>query len=367
MNVQFAEHSGLHGQRIGVATLAAEQSLNALSLPMIEVLHARLGTWADDPEIACVVLRGAGEKAFCAGGDVRQLVEACRQHPGEVPPLAARFFADEYRLDYRLHTYPKPLLCWGHGYVMGGGMGLLQGAAVRIVTPGSRLSMPEISIGLYPDVGAGWFLPRLPGRFGLFLALSGAQLNAHDALQLGLADRVLLDSQQDALLAGLMQLNWQRQPERQLLSLLKALELEAIPRLPEPQWLPLRARLDALLDVADLPAAWQALSSLRDDADPLLSRAGQTLSGGCPLTAHLIWEQLHRARHLSLAEVFRLEYTLSLNCCRHPEFAEGVRARLIDRDNHPQWHWPEVDQVPASVVAAHFQPTWEGAHPLADL
>ena len=165
MNVQFAEHSGLHGQRIGVATLAAEQSLNALSLPMIEALHARLGAWADDPEIACVVLRGAGKKAFCAGGDVRQLVEACRQYPGEVPPLAARFFADEYRLDYRLHTYPKPLLCWGHGYVMGGGIGLLQGAAVRIVTPGSRLSMPEISIGLYPDVGAGWFLPRLPGRF----------------------------------------------------------------------------------------------------------------------------------------------------------------------------------------------------------
>jgi enoyl-CoA hydratase/carnithine racemase len=128
--------------------------------------------------------------------------------------------------------------------------------------------MPEISIGLYPDVGAGWFLSRLPGRFGLFLALSGAPINANDALQLGLADRVLLDSQQDALLAGLTQLNWQRQPERQLLSLLKALEQEARRQLPEPQWLPLRARLDALLDVGDLPAAWQAVSSLREEPDP---------------------------------------------------------------------------------------------------
>lgn len=367
MNVHFDEQPGLHGQRIGVATLAAPQSLNALSLPMIEALQARLSAWAADPDIACVLLRGAGDKAFCAGGDVRQLVDACRQHPGEVPPLAARFFADEYRLDYRLHTYPKPLLCWGHGYVMGGGMGLLQSAAVRIVTPSSRLCMPEISIGLYPDVGASWFLSRLPGRFGLFLALGGAQLNAHDALQLDLADRVLLDAQQDALLAGLMQLNWQRQPERQLLSLLKALEQEAHDQLPDAQWLPLRPRLDTLLDVADLPAAWQAMGSLRDDSHPLLSRAGQTLLDGCPLTAHLIWEQLRRARQLSLAEVFRLEYTLSLNCCRHPEFAEGVRARLIDRDNTPRWHWPDVEQVPDSVIAAHFQPTWEGPHPLADL
>lgn len=367
MTVLFEERPGLQGLRIGVATLAAPQNLNALSLPMIETLQAQLDTWAAEPDIACVLLRGEGEKAFCAGGDVRQLVEACRRHPGEVPPLASRFFADEYRLDYSLYAYPKPLLCWGHGYVMGGGMGLLQGAGIRIVTPSSRLCMPEISIGLFPDVGGSWFLSRLPGRLGLFLALGGAQINTHDALLLGLADRVLLEDQQEALLTGLAQLNWERQPERQLLSLLKALELEARARLPAPQWLPLRPRIDGLLDVADLRAAWQAMSELRADPDSLLSRAGRTLHDGCPLTAHLIWEQLRRARHLSLAEALRMEYTLSLNCCRHPEFAEGVRARLIDRDNRPRWHWPDIDQVPASVIEAHFQPTWEGPHPLANL
>lgn len=367
MNVHFDEHSGLGGQRIAVATLAAPQTLNALSLPMIEALHAHLAAWAADPDVACVLLRGAGDKAFCVGGDVRQLVEACRQHPGKVPPLAARFFADEYRLDYLLHTYPKPLLCWGHGYVMGGGMGLFQGAGIRIVTPGSTLCMPEISIGLFPDVGAGWFLSRLPTRYGLLLSLGGVRLNAQDALQLGLADRMLLDTQQDTLLEGLIQLNWQRQPARQLLSLLKALELEARSSLPAAQWVPLPYHVNALLDVADLPAAWHALSSLRDDPDPLLRRAGQTLHDGCPLTAHLIWHQLQRARQLSLADVFRMEYTVSLNCCRHPEFAEGVRARLLDRDNQPNWRWPDVEQVPDSVIAAHFQPTWEGPHPLADL
>ena len=367
MHVQFAEHPGLHGYRIGIASLDAEPSLNALDLPMIEALHARLQAWAHEPAIACVLLRGQGAKAFCAGGDVRQLIDACRAQPGEVPALAMRFFADEYRLDYCLHSYPKPLLCWGHGYVMGGGLGLLQGAAVRIVTPGSRLSMPEIAIGLYPDVGASWFLSRLPGKLGLFLGLTGAQLNARDALDLGLADRFLRDEQQDELLAGLLQLNWQWQPAQQLLSLLKALEQETSALLPPAQWLPRRARIDALLDVADLPAAWQALVALRSDADPLLARAGQNLADGCPLSAHLLWAQLERARRLSLAEALRMEYAMSLNCCRHPEFAEGVRARLIDKDNAPRWRWPEVEQVPDAVIDAHFQPTWEGPHPLAGL
>jgi hypothetical protein len=109
------------------------------------------------------------------------------------------------------------------------------------------------------------------------------------------------------------------------------------------------------------------LSLLSEHADPLFSRAGKTLSEGCPLTAHLVWEQIQRARHLSLAQVFQMEYTLSLNCCRHPEFSEGVRARLIDKDQAPHWHWPDINAVPAAVVQAHFDKAWEGRHPLADL
>jgi enoyl-CoA hydratase/carnithine racemase len=367
MNLQFEERPSLHGYRIGIASLDAEKSLNALSLPMIEALDARLKAWAIDPEIACVLLRGNGPKAFCAGGDVVQLVQQCREHPGEVPPLARRFFADEYRLDHRIHTYPKPLICWAHGHVLGGGMGLMQGAAIRIVTPSSRLGMPEINIGLYPDVGGSWFLARLPGRLGLFLGLSAASINARDALDLNLADRFLRDEQQDALIEGLVQLNWQEHAAQQLHSLLRALESEARGELPQAQWLPRRERIDALLDVADLPAAVQAIAGLHGDADLLLARAAKTLAGGCPLTAHLVWEQIRRARHLSLAEVLRMEYAMSLNCCRHPEFPEGVRARLIDKDQTPRWHWPDVAAIPPAVIEAHFAPAWDGAHPLADL
>ncbi|MDO9320097.1 MAG: enoyl-CoA hydratase/isomerase family protein [Pseudomonas sp.] len=367
MNVIFAELHGQHGARIGVATLDATASLNALTLPMIEALSAKLSTWATDPSIVCVVLRGQGPKAFCAGGDVLDLVKACREQPGQVPDLARRFFADEYRLDYLIHNYPKPLLCWAHGYVMGGGMGLMQGAGVRIVTPSSRLAMPEISIGLYPDVGGSWFLARLPGKLGLFLGLTGAHINGRDALDLDLADRLLLDGQQDELIAGLQQLNWQEQPQLQLNSLLKALEQQAMTQQPAAQWLPRRAQLDALLDLSDLPSAWHAVSSLADSPDPLLVRAARSMLGGCPLTAHLVWEQIRRAKYLSLAQVFRMEYAISLNCCRHPEFAEGVRARLIDKNQTPHWHWPDVARISPAEIAAHFQPAWEGEHPLADL
>lgn len=367
MNLHVEALTGSDGARIAIATLDAEKTLNALSLPMIQQLSEHLDAWAKDPQVVCVLLRGNGTKAFCAGGEVRSLAQACLDHPGEVPALAGHFFAAEYRLDYRLHTYPKPVICWGHGYVLGGGMGLLQGAGIRIVTPSSRLAMPEISIGLYPDVGASWFLSRMPGKLGLFLGLTGAHMNGRDALDLGLADRFLLDEQQEALIEGLLQLNWQEQTPRQLNSLLKALQQEAVEQMPAAQWLPRRQQIDGWLDVSDVACAWRAISQLHSHSDALYSRAAKTLAEGCPLTAHLVWEQIRRARLLSLAEVFQMEYTLSLNCCRHPEFAEGVRARLIDKDQQPHWHWADINQVPEAVVEAHFHKAWEGRHPLADL
>lgn len=366
MNVTFEERPSLHGYLIGIASLDAPASLNALSLPMIDALADRLQAWAQDSRVACVVLRGNGSKAFCAGGDVVQLARRCLAAPGETPDLAQRFFADEYRLDHLLHSYAKPLICWAHGHVLGGGMGLLQGAGIRIVTPSSRLAMPEVNIGLFPDVGASHFLSRLPGKLGLFFGLTASAMNARDALDLDLADRFMLDSQQDALLDGLVHMNWRDQAQLQLHSLLKALEQQARSELPAAQWLPRRERIDALLDQANLPLSWKALASLAHDPDELLAKAAKTMLGGCPLTGHLVWEQIRRARHLSLAEVFRMEYGMSITCCRHPEFAEGVRARLIDKDHAPRWHWPDVAAVPAGVVAAHFTAP-AGEHPLAGL
>lgn len=367
MNVVFEERPTTFGARLGIATLDSPRNLNALSLPMVEALDERLRAWQDDPSIVCVLLRGNGDKGFCAGGDVRQLIELQRQQPGEIHTQARLFFAAEYRLDHLIHRYRKPLICWGHGHVMGGGMGLMQGAGIRIVTPNSRLSMPEIHIGLYPDAGGTWFLGRMPRPLGLFFGLSASQINAADALAFDLADRLLLPQQQSALIEGLLQLDWQHQPQRQLHSLLQALAAEAHEQLPARQWQAHLPRLHTLLDVPDLPSAWQAITSLAQESDPLLAGAAHALLGGCPLTAWLVWEQLRRSEHLSLAETFRMEYAISLNCCRYPEFSEGVRARLIDKDQAPNWHWKRIEDIPEAMVAAHFEPTWDGAHPLADL
>lgn len=367
MNVIFEELPGMHGYRVGIATLDSPKNLNALSLAMVEALDARLRSWQADPQIACVLLRGSGDKGFCAGGDVRRLIELQLQQPGEIHEQARQFFAAEYRLDHLVHTFEKPLICWANGHVMGGGMGLMQGAGIRIVTESSRLSMPEIHIGLYPDAGGSWFLGHMAKPLGLFFGLTASQMNAADALDLGLADRFLLHSQQEDLIEGLLQLNWAVQPQRQLHSLLLALSASASEQLPQPQWQPLLERIGSLLDVADLPSAWHALAALQQDQQPLLAAAGTALAKGCPLTAWLVWEQLQRSRHLSLADTLRMEYAISLNCCRYPDFSEGVRARLIDKDQTPNWHWKQVEEIPEKVVAAHFEPTWEGPHPLADL
>ena len=282
MKVTFEDRPALHGTRIAIATLDAPRQLNALSLPMIEALLDQFHSWATDPAVVCVLLRGNGPKAFCAGGDVRKLAEACRSEPGTIPPLAERFFADEYRLIHRMHDYPKPLICWGHGYVMGGGMGLLQAGTFRIVTPDCRLAMPEVSIGLHTDVGASWFLPRLPGRLGS--VCRPHRYTDQRARCAGPRPRRSLSARRSAdRAAGRPGADhWQEQADSQLHSLLRALGRQAAERLPDARLLPRRTRIDELLDVAELPHAWQALTALQSDPDELLAESAHALSTGCP-------------------------------------------------------------------------------------
>ena len=355
------------GHRFGRATLDAPASLNALSLAMVDALAAQLDAWAADPDIVGVVLDAAGDKAFCAGGDVVALYRSIRDtEPGQVPADAARFFEHEYRLDYRIHTYPKPLLCWGHGIVMGGGIGLLAGASHRVVTPRTRLAMPEITIGLYPDVGASWFLGRAPGRIGPFLALTGAPLNASDACFAGLGDFILDHADHARVLKGIAMAGWSGIPDVDSARLGRLLDVCARDvAAPASQ---LQARLerisavighDALQDIAP------RLRMLANDPDPWLAAAGAAFAKGSPTSARLALEMQRRARHLSLADVFRLEYRASVGCCMHPDFAEGVRALLVDKDKSPAWHPANLGNVTDAHIAGHLAPV--SPHPLADL
>lgn len=367
--VLLREISTACGRRFGHATLNAERSLNALSLEMIDLLAPQLDAWAADPGIVGVLLDGAGDKAFCAGGDVAALWRAIQAAPaGTVTAAAEAFFEREYRLDYRIHTYPKPLLCWGHGIVMGGGVGLLAGASHRVVSAQTRLAMPEITIGLYPDVGGSWFLQRVPGHGGLFLALTGAALNAADARFAGLADHVLDHASKAAVIAALGATRWGDDGTANRLRLDHLLgEFALREGLPASSLRQHFDRIEATVGRGSLADIAVRLHALAADADPWLAAAATSFVRGAPSSAaisHALWQ---RARHLSLAEVFRLEYIVSLAGTVHADFPEGVRALLIDKDRKPRWQHRAVDEVDAGFVADHFRARFDGAHPLADL
>jgi enoyl-CoA hydratase/carnithine racemase len=367
--VLFSTIATASGHVFGRATLNAPASLNALSLAMIDLLAARVDAWIADPQVAGIVLDAAGDKAFCAGGDVVALYRSMRETPpGAVPRHAASFFEREYRLDHRLHTAPKPVLCWGHGIVMGGGIGLMAGASHRVVTARTKLAMPEIAIGLYPDVGGSRFLGRVPGRGGLFLALTGAPLNASDACHAGLADFQLRHQDHGAVLEAIAAEHWRGQradDDARLDRLLQARTrgIEAPPS-------PLRARsglVDATIGGDSLDDAAARLRALARDADPWLAAAARAFAGGAPSSARLAFELQRRARHLSLADVLRLEWQASVGCCVHGDFAEGVRALLVDKDKSPRWQPSTLAEADDALVETLLAPRLEGPHPLADL
>ena len=367
--VLFSTIATASGHVFGRATLNAPASLNALSLEMVDLLATTLDAWLADPRVAGIVLDAAGDKAFCAGGDVLALQRAIRATPhGAVPPHAAAFFEREYRLDHRLHTAPRPVLCWGHGIVMGGGIGLMAGASHRVVTARTKLAMPEVGIGLYPDVGGSWFLGHAPGRTGAFLALTGAPLNAGDARFAGLADVQLRHEDHGAVLEAIAAASWtghRASDDAQLSQLLQA-HADGV----EPPAAPLRTHFDRIEQTIGhdgLAAADARLRALAHDADPWLAAAGAAYAKGSPGSARLAIEMQRRACHLSLADVFRLEYQASIGCCVHGDFAEGVRALLVDKDKSPRWQPATLAEADDAFVEHLLAPRFDGPHPLADL
>ena len=367
--VLFSTIATASGHVFGRATLNAPGSLNALSLPMIDLLAAQFDAWATESQVAGIVLDATGDKAFCAGGDVVALHRSIRETPhGAVPRHAATFFEREYRLDHRIHTATKPVLCWGHGIVMGGGIGLMAGASHRVVTARTKLAMPEITIGLYPDVGGSWFLDRAPGGAGLFLALTGAPLNASDARFAGLADFQLRPEDHGAILEAIAAERWsgRRDDDDARLSHLLLARGQGIEAPPSP----LRAQLDAI-DTAighdGLDDVAVRLRALARDADPWLAAAASAFARGAPSSARLAFDMQRRARHRSLADVFRLEWQASVGCCMHGDFAEGVRALLVDKDKSPRWQPATLAEADAALVETLLAPRFDGAHPLADL
>ncbi|NMT62533.1 enoyl-CoA hydratase/isomerase family protein [Marinobacter orientalis] len=341
---------------IGLITLNSPATLNALSSSMISDIEAVLGQWADADHISLVIFRGAGDRAFCAGGDIRELYDVLSANSD--PDIPAGFFVNEYRMDYNIHCFPKPVIAIGHGVVMGGGLGIFSACRYRLVTPDVKLAMPENTIGLFPDVGASWFLNRLPGRIGLFMGLTGARLNVSDALRVGLADMAILTDHIDPLIERLQQERWTGEAaadDNRLFRLIKQLEhpdYRALPASELARHEQSIARLsagDELPDIVDnLLAADVDTRWWRDCMD--------SLGKGCPVSAWLVWTQLKKAQQKSLKDVFRMELSMTTRCIKRPDLREGIRARLIEKDNTPQWSFKTVAEVPASVIEEHFLP-----------
>ena len=317
--------------RAGVATVTLNRpgALNALTLGMIDGLAAWLDTWREDERVRTIVLRGAGGKAFCAGGDVRNLYEAIKA--GSDSPTA--FFTREYALDHAIHVYPKPIVALLDGIVMGGGMGISQGAGLRIVGERTRMAMPETAIGLFPDVGGSWFLSRAPGRLGEYLGLVGSTIGAADAVYCGLAD------------------------------------VDASPEPKEPELAALRQAIDehfALSSVEAIVASLQAES--RGEFRDWAAKTAQALARRSPTLLKVTLEQLRRARTMQLADIFRMELGMIHACMEHGDLLEGIRAVIVDKDNQPRWSPPALDAVDTTRVNAFFAPRWDNAtHPLAHL
>ena len=365
--VVFQELSaGAH--KLGRVTLNVPATLNSLTLEMVDLLQEKLDAWRDDSDIAAIFIEGAGEKAFCAGGDVQALHQSATATPGGPCDYAESFFAREYRMNYTLQTYYKPIISWGHGIVMGGGLGVMAGCSHRVVTQKTRIAMPEVTIALFPDVGGSWFLNHMPGKCGQFLALTGASVNAADAIYTGIADRFICSERKPEVLEELLRQAWKSDPQSNhalVRHTLRPFARQSAAHCPVGQVEPHLASINALCDGDDIHQIIDNIIALQTD-DSWLSRASDSLAQGSPLAALWIFRQLLETRFASLKEVFQSEIQLATNIVRHAEFAEGVRALLLDKDRTPAWLYPGSRDVPADVLASFFTAPWD-ENPLADL
>ena len=362
--VKFFEHELTGGRCLGEARLDSEATLNALSLEMIDLLRPTLSAWAEDERIAAVVLTGAG-RAFSAGGDIQALYRAmaANHQAGErVDDYPYDFFEREYRLDYQLHSYPKPIIALGHGVIMGGGLGLFGASDFRVVTENVRIALPEVTIGLFPDAGGTWLLKNLPEHQALFIGMTGANLNGGDALAMGIGTHAVAAGDLDAVLTALKSLSFSGDRAADWDAIDACLTNHRLNALPAPEIGAVRDDLNADLSIQNAAAAVTAMAG----ASGWVDKAIAAMNRGCPTTVGIVVEQVRRARSLDLGDCFRLEMTIATHCADNHDFSEGVRALLIEKDNAPNWQFGDLEALPDGYVADHFVEPWP-RNPLYDL
>ncbi len=348
--------------RIGCITLNRPRALNALSLEMVRELMAALLRWQNDPQVLAVALRGSNKEgvfgALCAGGDIRFLHQA--GNSGN--PQLEDFFTEEYALNHLIHHYPKPYIAFMDGIVMGGGMGISQGASARIVTERTKMAMPETAIGLFPDVGGGYFLSRCPGRAGEWLALTGETIGAGDAIALGLADGYVPSAQLPAL--------WQTLTSQDFTDSAAVQQwVDGQMGTAETHFASLQAEIDRYFS---LPTVAAIVCALEADSSDWAQATAALLRKRSPLMLHVVLEQVRRARSMGLADDLRMERDMVRHCfylrLGQSETVEGIRALAIDKDHAPRWNPARIEEVQDAQWQAFFVSPWPAyAHPLVGL
>ncbi len=321
--------------QVGRLTINRPKALNAIDHAMVRSLHAALDAWRSDPGVKAVVIEGAGGRAFCAGGDIRRVRDMASA--GQYADVEA-FFADEYALNLAIARYPKPYVALIDGVCMGGGMGLSIHGSVRVVTDAAALAMPETGIGFFPDVGASYFLPRLPRNHGVFLALTGARVDGADAAGLGLATHYVT-RERIAGLAGEMAQDG-----------LAALDRAALP-LPTGSR-PGHEEVVACFGADTVAGILEGLAGLR--SAPAQDALGM-LRSRSPTAVLRTFELMRLGLGRTLDQCLATELALTRQTVRHPDFAEGVRAMVVDKDRNPRWSPARIEDVPLDEVRALFR------------
>ena len=337
-------HSHRHGS-VGHLSLARPRALNALNLAMIEALTRALLEWRDQPAAAAVLLDHAEGRGFCAGGDVAAVRRSVLEDGGSA---GRAFFMAEYRLNQLLFAFPKPVVAFMDGITMGGGVGLALPARYRVATEHTLFAMPEAAIGLFPDVGAGWYLARLPGRLGPYLALTGARLDGAECLWAGLATHYLPS---EALAEAKARI---ADDPAAIRAILDRFSIAA----PAPKLAADLGSIDRLFAADRLE---DIMAALAKDSSEWAAAALATLRAKSPLTLKVALRQIAQARHVaSFAEEMRIEYRLASRMIAEPDFAEGVRAVLVDKDNAPRWNPAAPEGISEAKLDELFSPLPEG-------
>ena len=349
--------------RTGFIMLDRPKALNSLSLDMIRSITRTLLDWQDNPQVLAVCIYGSHERAFCAGGDIRFFYDAGTATPQGDSALLEDFFTEEYALNHLIHFYPKPYIALLNGVVMGGGMGIAQAGPdnrLRIVTERTKMAMPEVNIGLFPDVGGGYFLSGCAGQLGTYLGLTGEIITASDAVYADLADLFLPAEQLPALIQLL-----ETTADTDLRSCVHQFAAPYQSQIGISQLEQNRPLIDQHFAHDNVSVIAQALHA---DSSDFAQRTLGVMQTRSPLMMCVTLEQLRRGKALNVADCLRLERTMVRHCFRHGEVLEGVRALVVDKDNQPKWQPGSLEQVSQEMVQGFFAQVWpDYAHPLRHL